>query len=65
MDSTVERIRKAEGEEVWEDVFDPEALDPATVFRYVLSLSFFASEAISNPQRSSFDRYGNNRKCHA
>ncbi|GAA5823508.1 hypothetical protein JCM5353_006286 [Sporobolomyces roseus] len=34
MDSTVERIRKAEGEEVWEDVFDPEALDPATVFRY-------------------------------
>ncbi|GAA5869495.1 hypothetical protein JCM16303_000490 [Sporobolomyces ruberrimus] len=34
MDSTVERIRKANGEEVWEDTFDPEALDPATVFRY-------------------------------
>ncbi|GAA5946530.1 hypothetical protein JCM3765_000282 [Sporobolomyces pararoseus] len=34
MDSTVERIRKFKGEEVWEDVFDPTALDPATVFRY-------------------------------
>ncbi|GAA5909705.1 uncharacterized protein JCM6883_004606 [Sporobolomyces salmoneus] len=34
MDSTVERIRKYKGEEVWEDVFDPKALDPATVFRY-------------------------------
>ncbi|GAA5974310.1 hypothetical protein JCM11641_006728 [Rhodosporidiobolus odoratus] len=34
MDSTVERIRRANGEEVWEDVFDPKALDPATVFRY-------------------------------
>ncbi|BGP19317.1 hypothetical protein JCM10213_006195 [Rhodosporidiobolus nylandii] len=34
MDSTVERIRRANGEEVWEDVFDPDNLDPATVFRY-------------------------------
>ncbi|GAA6009239.1 hypothetical protein JCM11491_004241 [Sporobolomyces phaffii] len=34
MDSTVERIRKANGEDVWEDVYDPNALDPATVFRY-------------------------------
>jgi len=33
MDSTVERIRRAQGEEIWEDVFDPEALDPATIFR--------------------------------
>ncbi|GAA6010964.1 hypothetical protein JCM10207_004016 [Rhodosporidiobolus poonsookiae] len=34
MDSTVERIRRAKGEEVWEDVFDPNALDPATTWRY-------------------------------
>ncbi|GAA5956648.1 hypothetical protein JCM21900_002325 [Sporobolomyces salmonicolor] len=34
MDSTVERIRRANGEAVWEDVYDPAALDPATVFRY-------------------------------
>ncbi|GAA6060778.1 hypothetical protein JCM10212_006758 [Sporobolomyces blumeae] len=34
MDSTVERIRRANGEDVWEDVFDPKNLDPATVFRY-------------------------------
>ncbi|GAA5876128.1 hypothetical protein JCM1840_002777 [Sporobolomyces johnsonii] len=34
MDSTVERIRRASGEVVWEDVYDPAALDPATVFRY-------------------------------
>ncbi|GAA5928260.1 hypothetical protein JCM3775_000560 [Rhodotorula graminis] len=34
MDSTVERIRRAEGLEVWEDVFDEGNLDPATVFRY-------------------------------
>jgi hypothetical protein len=33
MDSTFERIRKANGEEVWEDVFDPKNLDPATTFR--------------------------------
>ncbi|GAA5938215.1 glycosyltransferase family 25 protein [Sporobolomyces koalae] len=34
MDSTVERIRRSEGLEVWPDVFDPQALDPATIFRY-------------------------------
>ncbi|GAA5865052.1 hypothetical protein JCM8547_007695 [Rhodosporidiobolus lusitaniae] len=34
MDSTIERIRRANGEEVWEDVYDENALDPATVFRY-------------------------------
>ncbi|GAA6032944.1 hypothetical protein JCM8097_000059 [Rhodosporidiobolus ruineniae] len=34
MDSTVERIRRAKGEEVWEDVYNETALDPATVFRY-------------------------------
>ncbi|GAA5888998.1 hypothetical protein JCM6882_009712 [Rhodosporidiobolus microsporus] len=34
MDSTVERIRRANGEETWEDEYDPNNLDPATVFRY-------------------------------
>ncbi|GAA6050996.1 hypothetical protein JCM3770_005361 [Rhodotorula araucariae] len=34
MDSTVERIRRAEGLEVWEDTYDETNLDPATVFRY-------------------------------
>ncbi|BGP00693.1 hypothetical protein RTBOTA2_004952 [Rhodotorula toruloides] len=34
MDSTVERIRRAKGLEVWEDMYDENNLDPATVFRY-------------------------------
>lgn len=34
MDSTVERIARSEGEAVREEVFDPERLDPATVYRY-------------------------------
>jgi hypothetical protein len=34
MDSTVDRIRAANGEEVFEEVYDPNNLDPATVFRY-------------------------------
>jgi len=33
-DSTVERIAKSEGEPVYEDVWDPENPDPATIFRY-------------------------------
>lgn len=34
MDSTVDRIKTAKGEEVFEEVYDPLNLDPATVFRY-------------------------------
>ncbi|GAA6003047.1 glycosyltransferase family 25 protein [Rhodotorula paludigena] len=34
MDSTVERIRRAEGLEIWEDTYDEDNLDPATIFRY-------------------------------
>lgn len=34
MDSTVDRIRRAEGEVVEEELWDPTRLDPATTYRY-------------------------------
>ena len=54
MDSTVERIRKFKGEEVWEDVFDPNALDPATVFRSVFFRKFLSCSPESLTLTSNF-----------
>ncbi|KAL7337212.1 hypothetical protein BJY59DRAFT_704659 [Rhodotorula toruloides] len=45
MDSTVERIRRAKGLEVWEDMYDENNLDPATVFRCVRARAAFDSLA--------------------
>lgn len=46
MDSTVERIRRARGLEVWEDMYDENNLDPATVFRCVRARAAFDSLAL-------------------
>lgn len=64
MDSTVERIRRAEGLEIWEDTYDEDNLDPATIFRCdaFLTLLALSSDPLT-PLRAR--RYGTQKKCHA
>ncbi|KAK4049223.1 hypothetical protein OIO90_005512 [Microbotryomycetes sp. JL221] len=56
MDSTVDRIKMSDGQIVDEEVFDPDNLDPATVYRYGKKQQNNDLQALLNQLRESQDK---------